>query len=191
MEIVYFASSLLMRWGGYFSLNPAETHIFGATPRHRPGKSTGHEIPAAYAIARTVQCVASCLGGQHWHHHAAMSKKATACGFEPCTGCGASCRPRASQPSPGPCNTPVCPKDAACRAKVVGYTLPFSTILQSCVSHDPHTFDPDNLAREVPAMYRNARRWTSRPLLVDSLVPRWLTVGGKFRHHRSLPDQHL
>ncbi|MBX5065312.1 DUF4082 domain-containing protein [Rhizobium lentis] len=28
-------------------------------------------------------------------------------------------------------------------------------------------------------MYRNARRWTSRSLLVDSLVPRWLTVGGK------------
>lgn len=68
-----------------------------------------------------------------------------------------------------------------CRAKFVGYTLPFSTILHSCVSHDPHTFDPDNLAREVPAMYRNARRWTSRPLLVDSLVPRWLTVGGKGR----------
>lgn len=43
-------------------------------------------------------------------------------------------RPRASQPLPGPCNTPVCPKDAACRAKVVGYTRPFSTILQSFVS---------------------------------------------------------
>ncbi|MBX4862009.1 DUF4082 domain-containing protein, partial [Rhizobium bangladeshense] len=28
-------------------------------------------------------------------------------------------------------------------------------------------------------MYRNARRWTSRSLLLDSLVPRWLTVGGK------------
>ncbi|WP_209889820.1 DUF4082 domain-containing protein [Rhizobium leguminosarum] len=28
-------------------------------------------------------------------------------------------------------------------------------------------------------MYRNARRWTSRSLLVDSLVTRWLTVGGK------------
>lgn len=66
-----------------------------------------------------------------------------------------------------------------CRAEFVGYTLPFSTILHSCVSHDPHTFDPDNLAREVPAMHRNARRWTSRSLLVDSLVPRWLTVGGK------------
>ncbi|MBY2944865.1 DUF4082 domain-containing protein, partial [Rhizobium leguminosarum] len=30
-------------------------------------------------------------------------------------------------------------------------------------------------------MYRNARRWTSRSLLLDSLVPRWLTVGGKGR----------
>ncbi|MBY5550919.1 DUF4082 domain-containing protein [Rhizobium leguminosarum] len=30
-------------------------------------------------------------------------------------------------------------------------------------------------------MYRNARRWTSRSLLLDSLVPRWLTVGGKER----------
>ncbi|MBA1343870.1 hypothetical protein [Rhizobium sp. WYCCWR 11146] len=30
-------------------------------------------------------------------------------------------------------------------------------------------------------MYRNARQWTSRSLLVDSLVPRWLTVGGKGR----------
>ncbi|PDT17902.1 adhesin, partial [Rhizobium sp. J15] len=30
-------------------------------------------------------------------------------------------------------------------------------------------------------MYRNARRWTSRSLLMDSLVPRWLTVGGKER----------
>ncbi|WP_319003179.1 DUF4082 domain-containing protein [Rhizobium ruizarguesonis] len=28
-------------------------------------------------------------------------------------------------------------------------------------------------------MYRNARRWTSRSLLVDSLIPAWLTVGGK------------
>ncbi|TBC53182.1 DUF4082 domain-containing protein, partial (plasmid) [Rhizobium ruizarguesonis] len=28
-------------------------------------------------------------------------------------------------------------------------------------------------------MYRNARRWTSRSLLVDSLIPGWLTVGGK------------
>ncbi|MBX4869859.1 DUF4082 domain-containing protein [Rhizobium bangladeshense] len=27
-------------------------------------------------------------------------------------------------------------------------------------------------------MYRNARRWTSRSLLLDSLVPRWLSVGG-------------
>ncbi|MGR9060704.1 DUF4082 domain-containing protein (plasmid) [Rhizobium leguminosarum] len=30
-------------------------------------------------------------------------------------------------------------------------------------------------------MYRNARRWTSRSLLVDSLIPAWLTVGGKGR----------
>ncbi|NKL29845.1 DUF4082 domain-containing protein [Rhizobium leguminosarum bv. viciae] len=30
-------------------------------------------------------------------------------------------------------------------------------------------------------MYRNARRWTSRSLLVDSLIPGWLTVGGKGR----------
>ncbi|ARQ09489.1 cadherin-like/VCBS repeat-containing protein [Rhizobium etli] len=30
-------------------------------------------------------------------------------------------------------------------------------------------------------MYRNSRRWTSRSFLVDSLVPRWLTVGGKER----------
>ncbi|MBX5177028.1 DUF4082 domain-containing protein [Rhizobium lentis] len=30
-------------------------------------------------------------------------------------------------------------------------------------------------------MYRNARRWISHSLLVDSLVPRWLTVGGKER----------
>ncbi len=30
-------------------------------------------------------------------------------------------------------------------------------------------------------MYRNARRWASRSLLVDSWVPRWLTVGGKAR----------
>ncbi|WP_143535324.1 DUF4082 domain-containing protein, partial [Rhizobium sp. N122] len=30
-------------------------------------------------------------------------------------------------------------------------------------------------------MYRNARRWTSRSLLMDSLIPRWLTVGGKER----------
>ncbi|MBX5235033.1 DUF4082 domain-containing protein [Rhizobium sp. NLR4a] len=30
-------------------------------------------------------------------------------------------------------------------------------------------------------MYRNARRWTSRSLLLDSLVPRWFTVGGKER----------
>ncbi|RUM23321.1 DUF4082 domain-containing protein [Rhizobium vallis] len=27
-------------------------------------------------------------------------------------------------------------------------------------------------------MYRNARRWTSRSLLMDSLFPRWFTVGG-------------
>lgn len=30
-------------------------------------------------------------------------------------------------------------------------------------------------------MYRNARRWTSRSLLVDSLLPGWLTFGGKGR----------
>ncbi|TAX84708.1 adhesin, partial [Rhizobium leguminosarum] len=30
-------------------------------------------------------------------------------------------------------------------------------------------------------MYRNARRWTSRSLLVDSLVSRWLTAGGEPR----------
>ncbi|NKJ81048.1 DUF4082 domain-containing protein [Rhizobium leguminosarum] len=30
-------------------------------------------------------------------------------------------------------------------------------------------------------MYRNARRWTSRSLLVDSLIPGWLTIGGKGR----------
>ncbi|RUL99617.1 DUF4082 domain-containing protein [Rhizobium chutanense] len=30
-------------------------------------------------------------------------------------------------------------------------------------------------------MYRNARRWTARSLLVDSLVPQWLTIGGKER----------
>ncbi|EJC71791.1 VCBS repeat-containing protein [Rhizobium leguminosarum bv. trifolii WSM2012] len=30
-------------------------------------------------------------------------------------------------------------------------------------------------------MYRNARRWTARSLLLDSLVPQWLTVGGKER----------
>ncbi|MDR9774797.1 DUF4082 domain-containing protein [Rhizobium hidalgonense] len=30
-------------------------------------------------------------------------------------------------------------------------------------------------------MYRNARRWTSRSLLVDALVPRWFTVGGSER----------
>ncbi|NKL64137.1 DUF4082 domain-containing protein [Rhizobium leguminosarum] len=30
-------------------------------------------------------------------------------------------------------------------------------------------------------MYRNARRWTPRSLLVDSLIPAWLTVGGKGR----------
>ncbi|MBY5370092.1 N,N-dimethylformamidase beta subunit family domain-containing protein, partial [Rhizobium leguminosarum] len=30
-------------------------------------------------------------------------------------------------------------------------------------------------------MYRNARRWISRSLLVDSLIPAWLTVGGKGR----------
>ncbi|MFS8148264.1 N,N-dimethylformamidase beta subunit family domain-containing protein, partial [Rhizobium sp. BR 249] len=28
-------------------------------------------------------------------------------------------------------------------------------------------------------MYRNARRWNARSLLMDSLFPRWLTVGGK------------
>ncbi|KZS55970.1 N,N-dimethylformamidase beta subunit family domain-containing protein, partial [Rhizobium anhuiense] len=28
-------------------------------------------------------------------------------------------------------------------------------------------------------MYRNARRWSSRSLLLDSLVPRWLAVGGE------------
>ncbi|CAN7740190.1 DUF4082 domain-containing protein [Rhizobium leguminosarum] len=30
-------------------------------------------------------------------------------------------------------------------------------------------------------MYRNARRWTSHSLLVDSLIPAWLTIGGKER----------
>ncbi|MBY5361525.1 DUF4082 domain-containing protein [Rhizobium leguminosarum] len=30
-------------------------------------------------------------------------------------------------------------------------------------------------------MYRNARRWTSHSLLVDSLIPAWLTIGGKGR----------
>ncbi|RFB85568.1 adhesin, partial [Rhizobium leguminosarum bv. trifolii] len=30
-------------------------------------------------------------------------------------------------------------------------------------------------------MYRNARRWTSRSLLLDSLIPRWLTAGDKTR----------
>ncbi|MDR9809742.1 DUF4082 domain-containing protein [Rhizobium hidalgonense] len=30
-------------------------------------------------------------------------------------------------------------------------------------------------------MYRNARRWTARSLLVDSLIPQWLTIGGKER----------
>ncbi|ARO29436.1 cadherin-like/VCBS repeat-containing protein [Rhizobium sp. NXC14] len=33
-------------------------------------------------------------------------------------------------------------------------------------------------------MYRNARRWISHSLLVDSLVPRWLTVGGKERSRK-------
>ncbi|OWV82045.1 adhesin [Rhizobium sp. R634] len=37
-------------------------------------------------------------------------------------------------------------------------------------------------------MYRNARRWTSRSLLMDSLVPRWLTVGGKERPRK--PGKH-
>ncbi|ACI59294.1 outer membrane adhesin like protein (plasmid) [Rhizobium leguminosarum bv. trifolii WSM2304] len=37
-------------------------------------------------------------------------------------------------------------------------------------------------------MYRNARRWTSRSLLLDSLVPRWLTVGGKERPRK--PGKH-
>ncbi|PDS97366.1 adhesin, partial [Rhizobium sp. S9] len=33
-------------------------------------------------------------------------------------------------------------------------------------------------------MYRNARRWISHSLLVDSLVPQWLTVGGKERSRK-------
>jgi len=38
-------------------------------------------------------------------------------------------------------------------------------------------------------MYRNARRWTSRSLLLDSLVPRWLTVGGKERPRKPAGKQ--
>lgn len=36
-------------------------------------------------------------------------------------------------------------------------------------------------------MYRNARRWTSRSLLLDSLIPGWLTIGGKGRQRK--PDE--
>ena len=38
-------------------------------------------------------------------------------------------------------------------------------------------------------MYRNARRWAPRSLLVDSWVPQWLTVGGKVRS-RKTADRH-
>ncbi|MFC5757550.1 N,N-dimethylformamidase beta subunit family domain-containing protein, partial [Rhizobium sp. GCM10022189] len=34
-------------------------------------------------------------------------------------------------------------------------------------------------------MYRNARRWASRSLMVDSWAPRWLTVGGKTRPRKN------
>ena len=34
-------------------------------------------------------------------------------------------------------------------------------------------------------MYRNARRWASRSLLLDSWAPRWLGVGGKAKHGKN------
>ncbi|WP_184327604.1 N,N-dimethylformamidase beta subunit family domain-containing protein, partial [Rhizobium sp. BK529] len=38
-------------------------------------------------------------------------------------------------------------------------------------------------------MYRNAYRWASRPILMDSWVPRWLAVGGEARSRKTADKQ--